>query len=200
MSRFNLISIPVIDNKELEFNTLFKCYFKRMCLYAFQFVHDEGQAEDIVQGCFIKLWEKRATLDFSYDSGAFIYAVVRNACYDHLRNCKTGAGKINSLSGKLDIDGLVECSDEENLRRMILSETLQEIYRISDGLPEKCREIFQLLFIEGREHAEVARALNISESTIRSQKAKAVSFIRAHLGGLLAAGIFFADNLSRFFK
>jgi DNA-directed RNA polymerase specialized sigma24 family protein len=41
---------------------IFRTYYQSLCNYAFTFVRDKDKAEEIVQGTFLSLWEKRDTI------------------------------------------------------------------------------------------------------------------------------------------
>lgn len=51
--------------------------------------------------------------------------------------------------------------------------SLQDINRMLEQLPEGCRIVFNLYAIEGYQHQEIATLLQISESTSKSQYARA---------------------------
>lgn len=155
----------------------YQSHYKRLCAYVYQFVRDHSTAEDIVQDCFVKLWARRQSIDFSYGLTNLLYTMARHATYDHLKKSKTISEPDESL----------ELMAKNNfVNEMIYSETLVEIYRIAQELPEKCSDIFKRLFIYGRNHAEVASELGITPSTVRTQKAKALSFIKLHLHRLMS--------------
>ena len=50
------MAVTVINNP-YEFESLFRYNFRPLCLYALHYVGDVDIAEDIVQECFMKLWE-----------------------------------------------------------------------------------------------------------------------------------------------
>ena len=41
------------------FEMIFKTYYQPLCNYAYSFVHDRDEAEEIVQATFLSVWEKR---------------------------------------------------------------------------------------------------------------------------------------------
>jgi hypothetical protein len=55
---------------------IFRTYYQSLCNYAFTFVRDKDKAEEIVQGTFLSLWEKRGhysdpyTTEILYDPGS----------------------------------------------------------------------------------------------------------------------------------
>jgi RNA polymerase sigma-70 factor (ECF subfamily) len=63
----------------------------------------------------------------------------------------------------------------------IKSEVLQYVYAEIEKLPEKCREVFKLSYLEGMKLSEVAQHLNISEQTVANQKTKALKMLRLAL-------------------
>ena len=51
------MKVPVIINPA-DFESLFRYNFRPLCLYALHYMGDVEASEDIVQECFMKLWEK----------------------------------------------------------------------------------------------------------------------------------------------
>jgi RNA polymerase sigma-70 factor (ECF subfamily) len=54
------------------------------------------------------------------------------------------------------------------------------------GLPERCHEIFVLSRVHGLSYSEIASALGISVSTVKTQMGRALAAISARLTPLLA--------------
>lgn len=155
-----------------RFSKLYADNYNRLCAYAYQFVRDHHHAEDIVQQSFLKLWEKQESLDYSSELTNLLYTIVRHTSLDFLKKRK---------ADPMTEEGLEMLAKENIVNEMIYSETLVEIYRIAKHLPEKYRNIFDKLFIAGKDHAEAASELNITESNLRMQKSRALSFIRMRL-------------------
>ena len=61
------------------FDILFKRYYRQLCLYAAHYLKgDIAASEDIVQDCFVKLWQQEAKRDIT-DKRAFLYSTVPTA-------------------------------------------------------------------------------------------------------------------------
>ncbi|MDB4511968.1 sigma-70 family RNA polymerase sigma factor [Arenicella sp.] len=61
----------------------------RFLALAFRTLQNRGDAEDVVQGAFIKLWQKPQSWDNSKSQfTTWFYRVVVNACHDHRRKHK----------------------------------------------------------------------------------------------------------------
>ena len=79
----------------------------------------------------------------------------------------------------------VEIENIENLSNgsTEIYQTLEakEILKTIQMMPEGYKQIFNLYAIEGYKHIEVAKLLQISESTSKSQYAKAKKWLQSHL-------------------
>jgi RNA polymerase sigma-70 factor, ECF subfamily len=60
--------------------------------------------------------------------------------------------------------------------------------RAISGLPERCREVFELSRRDGLRYSEIAVVLGISVKTVEAQMGKALRVLRAELAAWLPAG------------
>jgi len=167
---------PLKENDVQDrFRTLYKSYARTLIFYASKFV-DKASAEDLVQDVFLKIWKKRTFLVWEEGLPAYLYHAVQHACLDYLKR-KHSKGHIeNNYHIKLKIEELNYAENsaffwQENQR-------LQSIYKEIEKLPDKCREIFTMSYIEERKSTEIASLLNISKRTVEAQLYKALKLIR----------------------
>ena len=85
----------------------------------------------------------------------------------------------------------------ENAPRLIFyaskyvdSDTADSVYREIAKLPDRCREVFTLAYVDGKKSVEIAGMLNISQRTVEAQLYKGLKIIRNVLA-LLALVLFF---------
>ena len=151
------------------FDILFKRYYRQLCLYAAHYLKgDIAASEDIVQDCFVKLWQQEAKRDIT-DKRAFLYSTVRNACTDTLRRQHPEMTNIDPS----DLEEII--SDEEAIDR---SEQEAKVWETIDALPDRCREVFLMAKRDGMTYNEIAEALNISVKTVEHQISKALKKLR----------------------
>ena len=183
---------PYTNNSELfaaikegdtgAFEYLFKTYHPRLRNYASRFVQDEGELDDIIQDCFVRLWEQRTALtDISLSS--LLFTMVRNRCLNYLRHktcttiCKIDALLNQQGSEQLYAMDMHHQPDEET----ICAELTREIAQILDSLPPRCREVFVLSRFEGLKNREIAEQLGISVKVVEKQMTKALTTFRKML-------------------
>src|SRR5690606_5494736 len=70
------------------FEMLFRTYYQPLCNYAYSFLHDREDAEEVVQSTFLSVWEKRDALTIRSSVKPYLYAMVRNACLNALKHEK----------------------------------------------------------------------------------------------------------------
>ncbi|RZM24966.1 MAG: RNA polymerase sigma-70 factor [Pedobacter sp.] len=151
----------------------FKEHHRSLCYFASKIVKDERQAEDIVADCFIKLWDRRETFENADKIKAFLYIACRNNCLNYLRNEKR---KTNAQ--ELYLRQMDQHSDEI-FYEIIDTEIVDILAREIECLPDKCREVFKLIYLGGKNTEEIAQALGLNVQTVRNHKTRAIELLKA---------------------
>ena len=142
-------------------------------------------AEDVTQEAFLAAW--RALPEFRGDCrfSTWLYRLVSNAAIDCLRREKKhrDTGDVDDL--ELPDGGP---SPQEQAER---SDTRNAVRRALDRLSPEHRQVLLLRFMQELDYGEIARALNVSEGTVKSRINRAKSKLRE----VLAAGNFFDAGL-----
>ncbi|MCU7651109.1 RNA polymerase sigma factor [Pseudomonas piscis] len=139
-------------------------------------VRDPQLAADLVQESFLRLAEhtRGAPID---NSQGYLYRTANNLLIDHVRQearRKTEAVPHEVLAEIEDDGAGLEAQAMALQQRMALKQAVAE-------LPERTREIFRLNRIEGMTHAEVARHLDISDSSVQKHLSKALAYVMQRL-------------------
>jgi RNA polymerase sigma-70 factor (ECF subfamily) len=151
----------------------FKKHHRPLCYLAARIVQDTAQAEDIVADCFIKLWQRRGRFADATKIKAFLFITCRNSCLNYLRDLKR-----KTAAQKLYLREL-EANSEGILYEVIDTEVITLLASEIEELPGKCREVFKLLYIEGKKTDEVARQLQLNVQTVRNHKTRAIELLKA---------------------
>ena len=161
------------------FEELFLAYHARLVLYTYRITDDQSAAEDIVTDVFINLWNKRENLDNIQSLKAYLYTSARNRSLTWLHRVKREQERYTRAA---ELENIVAPPAIEN---MIYVETLAKIYAAMEHLPNRCRSVFILHFIEGKKIAEIAAELNISISSVRTHKGRSIELLQKLLLELL---------------
>lgn len=147
-----------------------------MCLVAFRITEELPVAEDIVAETFLKLFNRRREFQSLDNIKAFLFVSVRNASitYKATRSRHRAAHLqiAQTLTDPAEIPPAIRLEFLE-------AELLHLIYREMDNLPDKCREVFRLIYLEGLGTDQIAAQMGISPQTVRTQKARALQLLKA---------------------
>ena len=171
------------------FEMMFKTYYQPLCNYAYSFVHERDEAEEIVQTTFLSVWEKNDNLAIHTGVKPYLYAMVRNAALNVLKH-----EKIKQQHATVEL-AVAERSTESVTRTVIASELEVHIYKALNKLPEQCRLVFKLSRFEELKYAEIAEQLNISVKTVENQMGKALKIMREQLKDYLPLLIVFMNGI-----
>ncbi len=151
------------------FNLLFKEHHRSLCISALVILKNEKIAEDIVQDVFLKVWTKKEEIKDINNIVGYLYTSVRNACFDELRKTRFTEDIIE-----------VELSDQalDPFHSVQIKELGKHLKEASESLPGQCREIFELVHIDGKKYQEVADQLGISINTVKTQLKRALVKMR----------------------
>jgi RNA polymerase sigma-70 factor (family 1) len=172
----------------------FDLYYKSLCYFAGRLIQDDAEAEDIVSGCFVKLWKSERDVQTVESIKAFLYIACRNACFDHLRKLKVRTALQQDYYEQL------ETSDETVLAKIVKTEVLGLLEKEIEQLPEICKAVFRLFYFEQKKTTEVMAELMLNEKAVRYQKAKAIELLKTSLlknglkEGLYLALLLFLDQ------
>lgn len=142
-------------------------------------------AEDVTQEAFLAAW--RALPEFRGDCrfSTWLYRLVSNAAIDCLRREKKhrDTGDVDDLELPDGSPSLQEQAER--------SDTRDAVRRALDRLSPEHRQVLLLRFMQELDYGEIARALDVSEGTVKSRINRAKSKLRE----VLAAGNFFDAGL-----
>ncbi|GAB4230867.1 MAG: RNA polymerase sigma factor [Ekhidna sp.] len=146
---------------------LYDKYCDGMYLVALRYSKMQQEAEDILQEAFIKVFNNIKNFRKDSSLAYWIKRIVVNTALNHQRS------KLY-LYPMVDVSDLEDWSDSESV---ISGIGHQDLLKLVQELPDGCQAIFNLFAIEGFKHHEIAKMLNISEGTSKSQYSRAKALL-----------------------
>lgn len=151
----------------------FKLHYHPLRYFATSLIHDDMEAEDIVAGCFSKLWEKRTDFSNEENIKGFLYVSCRNSCLQFLRNLKRRNAAQQRYFEQLNQ------SEKTVLNDIVEAELLHILEKEILLLPGRCSEVFKLIYFEGKNTNEIALQLDLSVQTVRNHKTRALELLKS---------------------
>lgn len=170
---------------EQVFSEIYVNYYSRMLRFAYAYLMNKEDAENIVQDIFAYLWGNRSLLKEVRHLQAFLFMLVKRRCIDFLRlkinNSASSLSEIENEELEYKLYSL-ETLDEDN----VTDEEMQRMLHKAIGqLPEKCRYIFIQAKINHKKYREIADETGLSIQTIKNQMTIAIGKLQTELRKLL---------------
>lgn len=156
----------------VRFEKFFKQHYANFCLLAYRYLNDRDLAEEIVQDVFVKIWEKRKSLNVKGSLTAYFYLAIKNTCLNYLKHKRVEAAFAqNYLQQQTENTIFEESSEDLN----------EKISKAIDTLPPQRKKIFLMSRYEGMKYHEIASKLQLSVKTVEAQMGLALKQLREQL-------------------
>lgn len=153
-----------------QFEAMFREYYPSLCRFAYAYLMNQQQAEDVVQDVFVSMWEGRKSLDENLSVRHYLFASVKYACFDLFKHLKIVDKHMDKLSEAIQFSGISEYEENEN--------RVNELLNIIESLPEQQKQALKLKLIEGMNYRQIGENMGISEGTVHTHIKRAYRMIR----------------------
>ncbi|MCM5527729.1 RNA polymerase sigma factor [Parasegetibacter sp. NRK P23] len=166
---------------ENALDVIYRKYWEGLFFYSYHLLKDKHACEDVIQDLFVRLWENREQLDVRLSLKAYLYASCRYALYKLIRKEQVREDIFDAIYERLHTE-----TAYGNLEH---KELVQQINVIVNGLPPKCREVYELSRKENLSYKEIGERLGISVKTVENHINRALKELKQSLGGLVSTGL-----------
>lgn len=144
-------------------------------------VASEDDAADIAQEAFIRLYKLQDPQKLE-NARAYLYQVASNIAIDNQRRATLHSRWIRQeVSQQLD-DSHASRLEAENPESQLQNlQHLERVYRIVDGLPEKCRKVFLMHRTQNLTYSQIATEMELSVSSVEKYILQALRHCRTAL-------------------
>ncbi len=180
-----LVSLA-IKGSEVAFEYLMRRYNQRLFRIARSILKNDADAEDAVQNSYIHAWRSLDSFQFHAQLSTWLARIVVNESLGRIR--KSAKAQIISLDAiqdsQLDTKALddsyqLAIDTERQPEHLAMRTELRKIIEAYiDTLPDSFRAVFVMRALEEMSVEEVAHALDIPESTVRTRFFRARSLLR----------------------
>lgn len=170
------LATQVGEGKRQAFEELVRRHAVKFHAFAYRYLKQEQEAEDVVQDCFIKFWQRPKTWDPERGSKftTWFYRVIMNACHDRARARKRSEPLSEDIERApddgMDVDAKMQKRDTARIMRDHLN-----------TLPDRQRQAVTLCFYEGLSHKEAAEVMETSAKAVESLLMRAKAALRLRI-------------------
>lgn len=161
---------------------VFTRYADRIYRLALSVLHDEQQADGVVQDSFLALIEHIDTFEGRASIGTWLYRVAYNGAMGCLRRQRPAA-----VLDEMDEEGIAPAGllDWRNLPEDVLTgrEAAEQVAQAVAALAPTLRAVFTLRDVEQLSTRETAAVLGISEAAVKVRLHRARLALREQLAG-----------------
>ncbi|GAB4127992.1 MAG: sigma-70 family RNA polymerase sigma factor [Raineya sp.] len=151
---------------------LYKAFFSYAMSVCLRYANNKEEAKEILNDSFLKVFSKIHQLTPPYQFKAWLRRILVNTSIDYLRRNKPFLYSADNAEVISSVE--IEPSAVEHLSEQDLLKMIQE-------LPPTYRTVFNLFAIEGYSHEEIAKILQISVGTSKSNLHKARRILQKKL-------------------
>ena len=175
-----LVAVAVMADTA-AFNLLFGRFARRIHAMGVKLTQNDQLAKDLVQEAMLSVWQKARQFDSDRGSArAWIFTLVRNRCFDMLRQRNRQPGAVNADDiWEYDPDS-EELYGQEN---QFFSELeISQFRKHYLKLPVAQQQVIEQVYINGQTQQETARILNIPQGTVKSRLRLGLEKLRQLMG------------------
>ena len=162
------------------YEAIFHMVFADLLRFAISIVHFLPMAEEVVSDVLIQVWQRRMEMDAVRDLRLYLYTSTRNRSINYLKSKRLQISE-NVQDTTINWDDVVvqlKSNELDPEAQIEFSELNQKVNKAIEGLPPKCKLIYQLVKEGGLKYKDVAAILDISVKTIEAQMT--IAFKRLH--------------------
>lgn len=145
----------------------------------YRFLGSEEEARDVAQEAFLKAY--RAIGGFKREArfSSWLYQIATNLCRDRLRRRRTRATV--SLEEMEETGGTIAETRPRADERLLQDDLARVVRRAIEALAEEQREVLILKEYEGLTFLEIAQALDVPVSTVKTRLYRGLAQLRLRL-------------------
>lgn len=172
---------------KIDFENIYLSNFNRIKFYAYYYLGDITEAENVAQDTFVVLWNNMAKIHPEEDIFPYLTVVTRNLCVNILRK-RESVSKFKSYSYYHNRDTIANAALSDSTSTSLYSKEMSNILRVAiDNMPHKVKSTFLKCRFDGLKYEEIAYSENVSVKAIEYRMSSALRILRTYLKDYIVA-------------
>lgn len=176
------LMLRVKDGDNASFGVLLEKHRSPVIHFLYRMVQNQAVAEELAQEVFLRVFRSRGSYERTAKFTTWLFRIATHLALNSLRDGKRERLQ-ESLDAEIDDQPVRQVSDHRPTveESMVYQARLGEVREAIATLPEKQRAAVLMHKYEEMEYSQIARALNCSESAVKSLLFRAYETLRARL-------------------
>ena len=167
----NDLVVLASQGDQQAFKQLYQRHHCRVYAMCFRLCHSASQAEEVTQNCFVRLWQK---LPLFKGESLFTTWLHRLCVRQAINDLKAQQTFWQRFIPQHDVD-------ENHPALSMPAKECHQLDKLIARLPQRTRIVFVLCAIEGYQHDEIAKLLNMAVGTSKAQYHRARQLLQEML-------------------
>jgi RNA polymerase sigma-70 factor (ECF subfamily) len=151
-------NIGVETDRNKNFNSFYKSYFRKIFRYCYYLIGNYEEAEQLTQETFIKLFGYFLSDTPIKSHKALAYLIASNSCVDHLRRKRRFKEIMNKMNN-------VNSSQDDPSQKILKEQKISLVRQALLKLPSRDQKCL-ILYQEGFAYSEIAEVMKIKKTSI----------------------------------
>lgn len=171
------------------FDRLVRLYDQHVLRLVMKVVQSPEEAKDLYQDVFLKVYRSLGRFRFESRFSTWLYRIVMNVCFDHLRRQKSHEEVQVPASEDDQVDYFQSVPDDQPVRNpersLRSSEIRARIQKALERLGPRERMVFELRHFQGMKLRAIGELCGTSEETAKNSLFRATRKLRLELNDLV---------------
>src|SRR5579872_743250 len=176
------LMLRVKDGDGASFGVLLEKHRSSVIHFLYRMVQNHAVAEELAQEVFLRVYRSRGTYEPTAKFTTWLFRIATHLALNSLRDGKNERSEARLDTETTETPARQVSDGRPSVEQVMVYQTrLEEVRQAVSGLPDKQRAAVLMHKYEEMEYSQIAKALNCSESAVKSLLFRAYETLRARL-------------------
>lgn len=175
LSNDEILIANLVKGDEIAFRSIYDQYYKKIYQFAYSFIKNREQSEEILQETFLALWKRRESLNPSLPIAPILFTVCKRLVIDTFRKSMSAEKYRVEVTEKLNV------LHTDTSEKIEFSDLKRVVDHIIAELPQQQQAVLKLKKFDELSYDEISERLNISKNTVKNHLMAALKTLRSRM-------------------
>ncbi|MFB6342744.1 RNA polymerase sigma-70 factor [Saccharicrinis sp. FJH62] len=160
---------------EYAYRQIYDAFSENLFHFAFSYLKNTFESEEIVQDVFMRIWEMREEIDEEKSFKSFLYRMTVNKVLNHIKH------QVVKQKYECYLQNVNQSFNDNPEADLHFKELNTKIKTLLVKLPGQQQNIFKMSRVDGNSNSQIAEELGLSIRTVENQIYRATKFLKENL-------------------